>query len=132
MQMAIMTRHRKIWLAAAIALLAAVAGGILIGLLPLFPSKIVAGGLAAIILTGVFLAMTPRWRMLDYMQRDSRLVNWYWGGSFGGGLGLVLAIILGGVRSPLFAGAALVWLLQCAGYVLGRVRWWLAHRSTAA
>lgn len=132
MQMAIMTRRRKIWLAAGIALLATVAGGILIGLMPRYLSKGAAGGLAAIILVGVFLAMTPRWRMLDYMQRDSRLVSWYWGGSFGGGLGLVLAIILGGVRSPLFAGAALVWLLQCTGYVLVRVRWWFAHRSTAA
>ena len=132
MQTAMMTRQRKTWLAAAIALSAAVAGGVLIGLLPLYPSKGMAGGIAAIILIGVFLAMTPRWRMLDYMQRDSRLVSWYWGGSFGGGLGLVLTIILGGVRSPLFAGAAMVWLLQCAGYVLVRVRWWFAHRSTPA
>ena len=60
--MAIMTRRRKIWLAAGIALLATVAGGILIGLMPRYLSKGAAGGLAAIILVGVFLAMTPRWR----------------------------------------------------------------------
>jgi hypothetical protein len=63
------------------------------------------------------------------MQRDSRLNSWYWGGGFGGGAGLVLALLFTGVRSQVFAGAALVWALQFTGYAVARLHWWLVHRT---
>jgi hypothetical protein len=74
--------------------------------------------LAIVVLVGAFISMVPRWQMLDHMQKDSRLTSWYWGGGFGGGAGLVVALMFSGVRSPFFAGAALVWLLQCTGYAI--------------
>ncbi|WP_448663343.1 hypothetical protein ACG3SL_01325 [Sphingomonas sp. CJ20] len=130
--MGISARQRRIWIAAAATVLAAALGGVLIGLGPRYLPAPGAGVFAAIVLAGAFLAMLPRWRALDHMQKDSRLISWYWGGGFGGGLGLVLAAVLAGTRSPLFAGAALVWLLQFLGYALARLNWWLAHRADAA
>jgi uncharacterized membrane protein YfcA len=133
--MAIGEREKRIRIASAVSLLAACVAGILIGLLsgqaPHIP-QLAVGLLAAAILFGAFMAMVPRWRRLDHMQQDSRLRSWYWGGGFAGGLGLVLALIFGGARSPLFAGAALVWLLQCAGYGASRLNWWRVHRAEAA
>lgn len=129
--MAGITRQRQILFAGAAAVFAATFGGLLIGIVPLYLPRVMASALAAIVLIGVLLATLPRWRRLDHMQRDSRLASWYWGGSFGGSLGLVLAIIFAGVRSPLFAGAALVWLLQFTGYAVARFKWWLAYRSEA-
>jgi hypothetical protein len=124
-----MTRRQKLAVAAASMLLAAITAGLVIGLLPKRMPLAATGPLAGLILLGAFLTIRPYWRRLDHMQRDSRLVSWYWGGGFGGGLGLVLAVTVAGVRSPLFAGAALVWGLQFAGYATARLRWWLAHRA---
>jgi len=129
--MAITARQKKIGFAGVASVAAAILGGLLIGLGALYLSQAAASVLAAIVLLVVFLAMLPRWRTLDHMQQDSRLVSWYWGGGFGGGLGLILALVIAGARSPLFAGAALVWLLQFMGYAVARLRWWLAHRSEA-
>jgi hypothetical protein len=130
--MAITARQRKIGIAGVAAMSAAVVGGFLIGIIPQYLAPTLGGVMAIAVLIGVFVTMLPRWRMLDHMQQDSRLGSWYWGGSFGGAVGLVLAIVCAGVRSPLFAGAALIWLLQFTGYAVARLRWWLAHRSGAA
>lgn len=130
--MAITARQWKIGIAGVAAMAAATGGGFLIGIIPHYFAPAIGGLLAVTILGAVFLAMLPRWRSLDYMQQDSRLASWYWGGGFGGGAGLLLALVIAGVSSPFFAGAALVWLLQCAGYVMARLRWWLAHRSKAS
>jgi hypothetical protein len=130
--MALTARQRKIGIAGVGAICAAIGGAIVIGCLPLDLVPAVRVLLALVILTGVFLAMVPRWRVLDHMQHDSRLASWYWGGSFGGALGLVLAILVVGVRSPFFTGAALLWLFQFTGYSAVRLYWWLAHRPGAA
>jgi hypothetical protein len=130
--MAITARQRKIGIAGVVAVSAAVGGGSLIGIIPRYLPPTLGGVLAIAVLIGVFLTMVPRWRMLDHMQQDSRLDSCYWGGSFGGAVGLILAIVFAGVRSPLFAGAALIWLFQFTGYALARLRWWLAHRSGVA
>lgn len=130
--MAITTRQRKIGIAGVAAVLAAAGGGFLIGIIPQYLAPTLGGVLAIAVLIGVFLTILPRWRMLDHMQQDSRLASWYWGASFGGAVGLVLAIVFAGVRSPLFAGAALIWLFQFTGYAVARLRWWLAHRSGVA
>jgi len=127
-------RSKAIWSATALSLLAAASAGALFGMFGMFgmgASGPVAGLVAAIVLAGAFLAMLPRWHRLDHMERDGRLLSWYWGGGFGGGLALLLALALGGARSPLFTGAALVWLLQCAGYAAWRLGWWLRHRGAA-
>lgn len=127
--MAVSARQRKIGIAFAAMMLCAAIAGLLIAILSSHVSMGVAGLLAALVLAAALLAARPWWRMLDHMQRDAHLTSWYWGGSFGGGLGLVLAIIAAGTRSPLFAGAALVWLLQCAGYGIALLIWRFAHRS---
>lgn len=127
-----MTRQRKLAMAAVTMVLAAIAAGILIGLLPRYLPLAAGGPLAALVLLGAFMAMLPYWRRLDHMQQDSRLLSWYWGGTFGGGVGLLLALMAASPRSPLFAGAALVWGLQFAGYTAVRLRWWLTHRAPSA
>ncbi|WP_237718466.1 hypothetical protein [Sphingomonas sp. ATCC 31555] len=131
-RMAVSARQRKIGVAAAVMMLGSVVAGLVIAILPLHLPIAIAGGLAALVLAAAFLVALPWWRMLDYMQRDGHLFSWYWGGSFGGGLALVLLAIGTGVRSPWFAGAALVWLLQCGGYGISRLIWWFAHRSQAS
>jgi hypothetical protein len=130
--MAITARQKQIYIAGALMMSAAAGGGLLIGILPRYQTPVFSGTLAIAVMIGVFLTMLPRWRMLDHMEQDSRLLSWYWGGGFGGSVGLVLVIVFAGVRSPLFSGAALIWLLQCMGYAVARFRWWLAHRSDAA
>ena len=129
-------RERKLWIAMAWALLAATVGGLLCGLV-IFTGRgvippVAAGLLATLILAAAFLAMLPWWRNLDHMQRDSHLTSWYWGGSFGGGLGVMLVMAMAGVRSDMFAGAALVWLAQMAGYAIALLKWWITHRSQAS
>lgn len=128
----VMSRQRQIQIAAVALLLAGGIGGVLIGLSPIYLAPIWAGVATALVLAAVFLAMLPRWQRLDHMQRDSRLLSWYWGGGFGGGLALVLTLTMAGSGSPIFIGAAAVWLLQCAGYLAGRFWWWFAHRAEAA
>jgi hypothetical protein len=125
-------RQRKIGIAGALSVFAAAGGGLLIGLLPGYQAPVLSGAMSVAVLIGVFLAMLPRWRRLDHMQRDSRLSSWYWGGSFGAAAGLVLALLFTGARSPFFAGAAMIWLLQFTGYAVARLWWWRAHRADAA
>lgn len=125
-------RQRQIVMAGIWALAAAAAGGLLIGISPRLLPPAATGVLAVVTLAGVFLAIRPRWRRLDDLERHSRLSSWYWGGGFGWALGLVLAAVLAGVRSPIFAGAALVSLLQFTGYAAARLQWWLEHRAPAA
>jgi hypothetical protein len=107
-----------------------VAGGLVFGIaMRLHMPPIAGAAIAAIVLVGVSVAQLPRWRRLDHMQQDSRLLSWFWGGSIGSGFGLLLALLLGGPERPLVAGAALVWLLQFAGYAVARLWWWLAYRA---
>lgn len=130
--MAITARQRKIGIAGVAAISGAAVGGFLIGIIPQYLAPTLGAALAIAVMIGMFGATLPRWRMLDHMQQDSRLASWYWGGGFGGAVGLVLAIVFAGVRSSLVAGAALIWLFQFTGYAVARFRWWRAHRSRAA
>lgn len=122
-------RRKAIWSTTALSIIAAAVAGGLFGLFGIGASSPVAVMIAVTVLAGAFVAALPRWRRLDHMERDSRLLGWYWGGGFGGGLGLLLALAMGGARSPVFAGAALVWLLQFGGYVVWRLGWWIHHRA---
>jgi hypothetical protein len=74
------------------------------------------------------LACVPFWRRLDDMARQAHLSSWYWGASFGGGVALLSAVVLGGARSPLFQGAALVFFAQVAAYVVFWLAWWARRR----
>lgn len=129
-------RERKLWIAVALGLLVASLGGLLCGLVIFVGrdhiSPLAAGLLVVAIWAAVFLGMLPWWRNLDHMQRDSHLVSWYWGGSFGGGLGLLLVMAIAGVRGDMFAGAALVWLGQTAGYAIALLKWWITRRPQAS
>ena len=134
--MAVERRQNRIWMAGGAALLAALAVGLVSGVV------IVAGQgrvplavivLACAALTGAaLLATLPWWRRLDHMARDAHLTAWYWGASFGGGVALLAAIAASGVRSPLFYGAALVCLVQVAAYGVCWLGWWAMRRSKAA
>jgi hypothetical protein len=125
-------RVRKAWGGfLAMGVLAGVAGGLLVTAGEHGVAKWAVLALMAAVLAAVFAAAGPWWARLDDMQRDGRLVSWYWGGAFGGGLGLLAALALGGTRSPLVYGALLVWVPQCAGYLLYRLGWTLSHRVVA-
>jgi len=54
--------------------------------------------------------------------------NWFWGGSFGGGLGLLLLILIGG-KNDVVLGAAAVWIAQFIGYAIAFIGWKIAHRA---
>jgi hypothetical protein len=88
------------------------------------------------VLSGIMLlaitAAAPFWRRLDDMAREAHTTAWYWGGSAGLGVGIMSVIALGGVRSPLFQGAAVVGLAQIAGYGLCWLGWWALRRPRAA
>ncbi|CAN7458312.1 hypothetical protein [Caulobacter sp. LjRoot300] len=134
--MAVERRQKRIWMAGGAALLAALAVGLVSGVV------IVAGQgrvplavivLACAALTGAaLLATIPWWRRLDHMARDAHLTAWYWGASFGGGVALLATIAASGVRAPLFQGAALVFLAQVAAYGVCWLGWWAMRRSKAA
>jgi hypothetical protein len=78
--MAITARQKQIYIAGALMMSAAAGGGLLIGILPRYQTPVFSGTLAIAVMIGVFLTMLPRWRMLDHMEQDSRLLSWYWGG----------------------------------------------------
>jgi hypothetical protein len=130
--MPVAKRQKAIW----IAMLAAfgVAGliGVLCSLLigwgqDRLPTALTVLALSALI--GVtLLACVPFWRRLDDMARQAHLSSWYWGASFGGGVALLSAVVLGGARSPLFQGAALVFFAQVAAYVVFWLAWWARRR----
>jgi len=126
-------RTRKLWIAAAFATVVSLIGGLLAASIAAHgrgqaPFAVLAL-LIAIILGVTFAAMLPWWRKLDHMQRDSHLTSWYWGGSFGGGLGLLLIILIDREPNQLMLGGALVWLAQLIGYVVAFIGWKIAHRA---
>jgi hypothetical protein len=125
-------RQRKLGVAMCLAGAGAVLAGLLVGRLPRQWPLALTAPIAVTCPAAAFIGLRPWWRALDHMQKDSRLRCWYWGGSLGGGVALLLAAVGSGVRSPFFAGAVLVWLLQFAGYAAERCLWWLAHRSVEA
>lgn len=132
-------RQRRIGLAIAGGLGAAAIIGIAAGSLITFgpvhtPTVVTIAALAVLVTLGA-VATLPWWRKIDDMARAAHLTSWYWGGSIGGGMGLVtaLALVAAGVEQcPLFLGAALVMLLQVGGYVVCWLGWWALRRPHAA
>ena len=89
--------------------------------------------LLATIGVGGALACIPWWRTLDEMQRRAHLTSWYWGGSFGTMVGLLVAILVGrNPYSPLVEGAFLVAILQVVSYTAFWIGFRLVHRSAEA
>jgi hypothetical protein len=134
--MAIEKRQVRIFIAMAGALAAAVAAGVVSGAVLTvghgrWPVWMIIAVLSAIMLLAI-AAAGPVWRRLDDMARDAHTTAWYWGGSAGLGVGIMSAIALGGVGSPLFQGAAVVGLAQIAGYGLCWLGWWALRRPRAA
>jgi len=134
--MPIERRQKVIWMAGGAALLAAMGVGLVCGVLITagqghIPLALIV--LACAVLIGVaLLACMPWWRRLDHMARDAHLTAWYWGASFGGGVALLATIASSGFRSPLFQGAALVFLAEVAAYGVCWLAWWAMRRSKAA
>jgi hypothetical protein len=130
------TRTRNLRLAAAFALFAATAGGLASGLITLhgrdhMPAALL-GLLLAVVLAVMFAGLLPWWRRLDHMERDGHLMSWYWGGSFGGGLGVLLLLVVDRGSGQLLMGAVLVWFAQIIGYAVALIAWKVAHRSGEA
>jgi ACR3 family arsenite efflux pump ArsB len=96
-----------------------------------WPEALLFAVMSLVVLLAV-AAATPLWRRLDDMAREAHATAWYWGGSAGLGIGLVCLIALYGVRSQMFQGAALVALLEVAGYGLCWLGWWAMRRSREA
>lgn len=97
-----------------------------------FPMQ-VSWFLFAVIAVGVILACIPWWRALDEMQRRAHLVSWYWGGSFGTLVALLVAIAMArNPYNPLVEGAFLVAVLQAVSYAVFWVAFRLLHRSAQA
>jgi hypothetical protein len=134
--MPIERRQKVIWMAGGAALLAAMGVGLVCGVLIMAGRghlPLAAIVLACAVLIGLaLLACMPWWRRLDHMSRDAHLTAWYWGASFGGGVALLAAIASSGVRSPLFHGAALVFLAEVAAYGVCWLAWWAMRRPSAS
>jgi hypothetical protein len=134
--MAVERHQKRIWMAGGVALLVAAGVGLVSGVVITaghgrVPLVVIV--LACAALTGAaLLAAMPWWRRLDHMARDAHLSAWYWGASFGGGVALLAAIASSGVGSPLFHGAALVFLAQVAAYVVCWLAWWAMRRPRAS
>ena len=125
-------RQKRIWIAGGVALAAAIAMGIAGGVLinrgrdhiPMAAILL----LLSLLVGGALFACIPWWRRLDGMARDAHLTAWYWGASFGGGVGLLALAASTGVKSVLFQGGALVFLAQVAAYVVFWLAWWALRR----
>jgi hypothetical protein len=125
-------RQKKIWIAGGVAFAAAIIVGVVSGLLinqgrDYIPTTAIIL-LLALLLGGALFASIPWWRRLDGMARDAHLTAWYWGASFGGGIGLLGLAASTGVRSAIFQGGALVFLAQVATYVVFWLAWWALRR----
>ena len=134
--MTIEKRQKAIWAAGGVAFLAAIVVGLLSGMFArLGPGQLPLGlvivGCAALV-GAALLATLPWWRRLDDMARDAHLTSWYWGASFGGGVALLAAAAMSGVKGPLFQGAALVFGAQAAAYVVCWLAWWALRRPRAS
>jgi Na+/glutamate symporter len=129
-------RQKKIWIAGGVALAVAIAVGMASGLLinqgrDYIPMAAILV-LLALLIGGALFACIPWWRRLDDMARDAHLTAWYWGASFGGGVGLVALAALKGVKSDLFQGGALIFSVQVAAYVVLWLAWWALRRPKAS
>ena len=125
-------RQKKIWIAGGVALAATIAmgiaGGVLINRGGDHVSTTAVVLLLALLVGGALFACIPWWRRLDDMARDAHLTAWYWGASFGGGVGLLGLAASTGVRSAIFQGGALVFVAQVAAYVVFWLGWWALRR----
>ncbi|MGR4866199.1 hypothetical protein [Caulobacter sp. LARHSG274] len=125
-------RQKRIWVAGGVALAVAIAVGVASGLLIIqgrdhIPTTAILV-LLALLIGGALFACVPWWRRLDDMARDAHLTAWYWGGSFGAGIGLLGIAASAGVRGAIFQGGALVVLAQVAAYVVFWLAWWAFRR----
>lgn len=125
-------RTRKLRIAFGFATLVSLLGTLLAGLIVYHgrdsaPTAVLVVAIAAILGAAV-AAMLPWWRRLDHMQRDSHLTSWYWGGSFGGGFGLLSLVVIGN-GDAMAQGGAVVWIAQMIGYAVAFIGWKIAHRA---
>ncbi|MFN9925351.1 MAG: hypothetical protein ACK53I_00235 [Phenylobacterium sp.] len=138
-----MTRERKALVALAGLAGAGLATGLLVGLEP-FGALSPEPWLILLLLVGAVVASLAVslfwWRQLDEVAREAHKFAWYWGGSCGLALGLVLLVVVdvGSLAPPLLegnsaregfvAGALSVMLAQIVGYGAAWAGWWLARR----
>jgi hypothetical protein len=134
--MAIEKRQKAILIAGGAALLASLVVGLAGGMFVRSgPSQLPMGLVVAIcaaLVGAALLASLPWWRRLDDMARDAHLTSWYWGATFGGGVAMLTLAALGGVGSPLFLGAILVFGAEVAAYVVCWLAWWALRRPKAS
>lgn len=131
-----LTYRNKLRALAAVALVAALAAGIVGGRVArvwhpgehfwlVYPVLLLLSGLALI-------ATLPWWRRLDDMQRSSHLVSWYWGGLAGGFATIMGVVAATGPRSDFSLGGFYMMLGQAAAYFLCLGIWRLRYRGSEA
>lgn len=78
---------------------------------------------------GGLWACMPYWRTVDQMEREAQTTSWFWGGSAGAIAGL-FALTAAGVSKDMAMGAALLAIIQFAGFLLFYFGWRLRHRGS--
>ncbi len=118
------------------------AGGIAGGVAAAFGDRTGSGPLIVAGTIGLAMAVAiwvcaRWWRDLDEAAREAHKWAWYWGSTFGGGLGVVALFTLAYAaeasltaepRDLLIGGAGIVLVAQFVGYGIAWAVWWLRRR----
>jgi hypothetical protein len=99
-----------------------------------------AGVLGLGVLAGMLISVRW-WRDADEAVREAHKWAWYWGGSTGIAVVVILFVLSGwdlitlsippygdGPDGPILSGAALTLGIMLAGYIIAWAAWWLRHR----
>lgn len=122
-----MKHQSKFWLLAALAFGSALIVGVIIG--KTVPTGTGVENPAIVIpmllsLTVVLSAVCWLWwQKTDDLQRQGQLVSWWWGGTFGALVGLVIMVGLTGRHSDMSLGATYLFFAQFAGMAVVWVAW---------
>lgn len=119
------------------------ASGLLVGLEPfgkISPPTWAVFLVVIAAVVGSFAVSLVWWRRLDEVAREAHKFAWYWGGSCGLAVGLILVVFVDigrlappllegpSVREGFVAGALSVMLAQIIGYGAAWAGWWWARR----
>ena len=130
-----MSFRTKFWLLAALAFVAAVTAGIVIG-----KTVPASGGvdnpalvlpLLLVVVCAVMAACWPWWQKTDDLQKQGQLLSWWWGGTFGALAGIVTMVVMTGRHSDMSLGATYLFFAEFAGMAVAFLIWKLRGRGLA-